>query len=878
MTVGRIRLTLVRLMSLPNEPLSPAPDWWVQSLADNLRSVDGCEQGLSSQQAQEHLRRWGPNTLRNHGHTGQLVTLLRQLSSPIVLILLGAALLSFTLGAPTDGIIILTIVMLSSLLGMWQEYRASTAIEQLQDLVQIRVEVLRDGRPCSVAAKAVVPGDVLVLSAGSSVPADCRLLDARDLYADEATLTGETFPVEKAPADLAGNLAADLAAHLPMAQRHHVLFQGTHIVSGTGRALAMRTGDNTELGTMAKHLRLQAPETDFERGVRSFGYLLFRITLVLVLVIFASNVFLHRPVLDSFLFALALAVGLTPELLPAIISVNLAQGAKRMAERQVIVKRLVSIENFGSMTVLCCDKTGTLTEGRVELRGALDLAGQECPQTLALATINAQFQTGFSNPMDAAILARAGHNTLADHAHLATRLDELPYDFTRKRLSVLALIEGKATLVSKGALAQMLQICNRVALPNGAIAALDLHRDEIMKLYTDCSAKGWRTLGLATKDLPDHKTVRLMDEAGMCLRGLLVFSDPPKTDAANTVQELQALGIALKVITGDSRLVAQQVAQSIGLDATHTLTGDQLRQVSDDALPRLAGKTSIFSEIEPNQKERIIRALRKAGQVVGYLGDGINDAPALHAADVGISVQGAADVAKDASDIVLLHRDLAVLAEGVREGRITFANTMKYVYMATSANFGNMVSMAGASLLLPFLPLLPNQILLTNLMTDLPEMAIATDKVDASAIRTPQHWNVAIISRFMLYFGLLSSIFDFLTFGTLYWLLDANAAEFRSGWFVESVVSATLVVLVVRTRGRFWISRPSLPLAVATALVVAFTLALPYSEIGRLFGFAPLPGIDLGIMGTIVLAYMLSAERLKRKFFRHLASHRPHKR
>jgi Mg2+-importing ATPase len=683
--------------------------------------------------------------------------------------------------------------------------------------------------------------------------------------------------VEKTPADLAGNLAADLAANLPLAQRHHVLFQGTHIVSGTGRALAMRTGDDTELGSLAMHLGLQAPETDFERGVRSFGYLLFRITLVLVLVIFASNVFLHRPVLDSFLFALALAVGLTPELLPAIISVNLAQGAKRMADRQVIVKRLVSIENFGSMTVLCCDKTGTLTEARVELQGALDLAGQDCPKTLSLATINAQFQTGFSNPMDAAILAKAGV-TPPEAAAIASRLDELPYDFTRKRLSVLALVDGTATLISKGALAQMLQICTRVALPNGETAALDLHRAEIMTLYADYSAKGWRTLGVATKDLPGQQILRHSDEAGMCLRGLLVFSDPPKAEAAQTVQELQAMGITLKVITGDNHLVAQQVAQSIGLDVVHTLTGDQLRQVSDDALPRLAGKTSIFSEIEPNQKERIIRALRMAGEVVGYLGDGINDAPALHAADVGISVQGAAGVAKDASDIVLLHRDLAVLADGVREGRITFANTMKYVYMATSANFGNMVSMAGASLLLPFLPLLPNQILLTNLMTDLPEMAISTDKVDASAIRVPQHWNVAIISRFMLYFGLLSSIFDFLTFGTLYWLLDTNAAEFRSGWFVESVVSATLVVLVVRTRGSFWMSRPSMPLAVATAFVVALTLALPYSEIGRLFGFAPLPWTDLAIMGAIVLAYMLSAEGLKRKFIRHIALHRRHKR
>ena len=787
-----------------------ASAWWSSGLDETLRALEARLEGLTAAEAALRLQRHGPNALRGQRTLTVLALLLRQLTSPIVLILIAAAVLSFTLSDATDGLIILAIIALSSLLGFGQEYRATRAVARLQQMVELKATVLRDGQEQSIAATEVVPGDVVLLSAGSSVPADCRLLEERNLYTNEATLTGETFPVEKS--------VGELPADTPVARRSNCVFQGTHAVSGTARALVLRTGEATEFGAIAQRLRLRPDETEFERGVRSFGNLLIRVTLLLVMLIFAFNVALHRPVLEAFLFALALAVGLTPELLPAIISVNLASGARRMAAQRVIVKRLAAIENFGSMDVLCSDKTGTLTVGQVELAGALDSSGQASARVLQLAGLNAGLQTGFRNPIDAAIDAAAPAQAEAQ------RLDELPYDFTRKRLSVLV-----------------------------------------------------RTLGLAYKALPQRQTVSEDDESELVFLGFLVLADPPKPGIADTLHHLHGLGVHLKIITGDNPLVAAEVARQIGFKSPRVMSGQELHDVGDDALPELARHVDVFAEVVPNQKERIIRALRTAGHVVGYLGDGINDAPALHAADVGISVQGAADVAKDAADIVLLSHSLDVLITGIREGRKTFANTLKYVFMATSANFGNMFSMAGASLLLPFLPLLPKQILLTNLLTDLPEMAIATDHVDASALERPRHWDVRFIRNFMLYFGLLSSVFDFLTFGLLYWMLQAAPAHFRSGWFVESVVSAALVVLIIRTRRPFWHSRPSLTLTAATAAVIATTVALPYTPLGPLFGFAPLPAQLLGLMALLVLLYVACAEGLKHLFYRrhHLQARRP---
>ena len=590
------------------------------------------------------------------------------------------------------------------------------------------------------------------------------------------------------------------------------------------------------------------------------GAFLLELTLVMVMAIFAFNLIFHRHLLDSALFSLALAVGLTPQLLPTIISVNLSRGAAAMAKAHVIVKRLASIENFGSMDVLCSDKTGTLTRGRVSIHSTLDARGRPSQRVLRFACLNASFESGFANPIDEA-LRRAG----AGERSAYEKLDELPYDFVRKRLSVLLAGEGKKLLVTKGAFLPVLDICRDAVEEDGGARPLVDLRPSAERLYAELSAQGLRVLGVAVREFPGQPAPRSELEKDMSFLGFLVLHDPPKPDSARTVAELHRLGVGLKIVTGDNHLVAASVARAVGLDPQAMLTGAQLRVMKDEALLARAGRTQVFAEVEPNQKERIILALRKSGHVVGYLGDGINDASALHAADVGISVEGAADVAQGAADIVLLKKELSVLVRGVLEGRRTFANTLKYVYMATSANFGNMFSMAAASLVLPFLPLLPKQVLLTNLLTDFPEMAIATDHVDRDLLDRPRRWDIRAIRRFMLVFGSLSSLFDLATFALLLWVLQASPAQFRTGWFLESVVSACLIVLVVRSRKPLAASRPSAALLGATLAVVAAVAALPFTPLGGLFGFEPLPWLFFPLLMGVVAAYIMAAELLKRR-------------
>ncbi len=832
--------------------------FWSMPPAEVLSAVESSAAGLTTAAAAERLARTGPNLLVERKRTDAPALLVRQFTSPIVLLLIAAAVLSFALRDAADGTIILAIVVVSGLLGFWQERGAATAVEKLLATVEVKATALRDGQECEVALATLVSGDIVVLSAGSSIPADCLLLTEQDLFVNEAALTGESFPVDKRP--------ASVPADTPLARRDNVLFLGTHVVSGSGHAVVVRTGKATEFGSIAERLRVRPSETQFERGVRDFGYLLMEITLVLVLAIFAFNVYLHRPFLDSFLFALALAVGLTPQLLPAIISVNLAQGARRMAAKRVIVKRLAAIESLGCMDVLCSDKTGTLTAGRVSVHAALDPQGNASERVLFHAFVNATYETAFRNPLDEAIRA---HRTFAlDGWH---KLDEVPYDFGRKRLSVLAAHDALTLMVTKGALANVLEVCTLAERGDGTTVPIAEARPAIERQYAELSDAGYRTIGVAIREMPSTGPIDRNSESGMTFLGVLALADPPKPGIADTVAALNRLGVRLKMITGDNALVAARIGAQVGLAAPHVLTGAQMRLLSDDALPVAIETVDIFAEVEPNQKERIIRALRKAGHVVGYMGDGINDAPALHAADVSISVQEAVDVAKQAADIVLLEADLAVLEEGVREGRRTFANTLKYVFMATSANFGNMFSMAGASLLLPFLPLLPKQILLTNLLTDLPELTISSDRVDAEWIERPRRWDIKFIRRFMLTFGLVSSVFDYLTFGVLLWWMHADPAEFRTGWFVESVVSAALIVLVVRTRGNFLRDRPGSALLVTTLLIAAATIAIPYTPLGAVFGFVPLPPLFLLTMVFIVLGYILTAAAAKWWFYRHLA-------
>ena len=831
------------------------PAFWSISATEMLQHLETVKEGLTGAEARQRLARYGSNLLKPQKRSDVFTLLLAQFKSPLILILFFATGLSFFLHDPVDALIILTIVLVSGLLGFWQEHSATNAVEKLLAIVQIRVAVLRDGGPQEIPVEEIVPGDIVILNAGDIVPGDSLVQESKDLFIDEATLTGETYPVEKS--------VGVLAAETPLGQRTNALWMGTHVVSGSAKALVISTGKETEFGKVSERLKLRPQETDFEHGIRRFGYFLMEVTLVLVIAIFAINVYLARPVLDSFLFSLALAVGLTPQLLPAIISINLAHGAKRMAQAKVIVKRLASIENFGSMNVICSDKTGTLTEGIVHLQSAVDVEGAPSDKVLLHVYLNAFYETGFTNPIDEAIRTHCQFD-LSGYR----KTDEIPYDFLRKRLSILVAHGDTHLMVTKGALANVLAVCSAAETTGGTLVDIAAVRDRIQQHFEEFSNKGCRTLGVAYKNMEYESLMSKDHEAGMTFLGFLVLFDPPKPNIIETIASLKNLGVALKIITGDNHLVAANVSQQMGLSNTKILTGPDLRQLSDGALLKRVVDVDVFAEIEPNQKERIILALKKAGNVVGYMGDGINDASALHAADVGISVESAVDVAKEAADIVLLEKDLGVLVQGVREGRTTFANTLKYVFMATSANFGNMFSMAGVSLFLPFLPLLPKQILLTNLMTDFPEMTIATDRVDDEMVDHPRRWDIKAIRKFMITFGLVSSVFDYLTFGVLLLFLHATQGQFRTGWFLESVISASLIVLVIRSRKPFFKSRPAKYLLMATLLTVIATMILPFTPLGEIFGFTRLPIPFLLLLGVIVILYIVTAEMAKTIFYK----------
>jgi Mg2+-importing ATPase len=829
--------------------------FWSLSVTDMLQKLEAKKEGLTSVEAQKRLTLYGSNLLKPRKRTDVFTLLISQFKSPIILILFFATGLSFFLHDKVDALIILVIVLASGLLGFWQEHGASNAVEKLLSIVQIKVSVMRDGITKEVPLEQIVPGDIVVLNAGDIIPGDGLVQESKDLFVDEAMLTGETFPVEK--------MTAVVPPETLLGQRTNALWMGTHVVSGSATALIVHTGKETEFGKVSERLKLRLQETEFEHGIRRFGYFLMEVTLILVVGIFAINVYLARPVLDSFLFSLALAVGLTPQLLPAIISINLSHGAKRMAQKKVIVKRLSSIENFGSMNVICSDKTGTLTEGIVQLQSALDVDGNESKKVLLHAYINAFYETGFTNPIDEAIRNNE-HFDLSGYQ----KQDEIPYDFIRKRLSILVSHDNSHLMVTKGAMQNVLEICSSVETNDGKVVDIAIKSGQIQKHFMEFSNKGFRTLGVAYKDLGSDSRFTKEQESGMIFSGFLILFDPPKPNILDTITRLKKLGVALKIITGDNHLVAANISQQMGLKNTKILSGSELSHLSDSALLRKVGGVDIFAEIEPNQKERIILALKKAGNVVGYMGDGINDASALHVADVGISVESAVDVAKDAADIVLLEKGLDVLVQGVLEGRTTFANTLKYVFMATSANFGNMFSMAGISLFLPFLPLLPKQILLTNLLTDFPEMTIATDNVDDEMVNYPRRWDIKAIRKFMVTFGIVSSVFDFLTFGLLLLVLHATQVQFRTGWFLESVISASMIVLIIRSRRPFFRSQPGKYLLIATLSIFGVTLILPYTPLAAVFGFSPLPIHFILLIGLIVLCYIFTAELAKKIFYK----------
>ena len=833
--------------------------YWNLASEQLLTALHTTPTGLRSSEAELRLKQYGPNTIKAQQQTTALRLLLRQFKSPLVLILIFAAVVSGVMGEWVDASIVLAIVLGSTILGFVQEYTASNAVEKLRSQITIKSSVLRGGQAQTLPSEQVVPGDVVLLSAGSLAPADGIVLEANDFFVNQAVLTGETFPVEKIPATVPANAS--------LAERTNSVFMGTSAGSGTARMLVVQTGKATVFGQVAESLRLRPPETEFERGIRHFGNLLTQVMLVMVIIVLALNVFLAKPLLNSLLFTLALAVGLTPELLPAIISITLSHGAQQMANRGVIVRRLNAIENFGSMDVLCTDKTGTLTEGVVQLDGALDIQGQPSEAVLRYAFLNATYQTGLNNPLDEAIQAAAQKAGLSIGSE--QKVSEIPYDFVRKRLSVItANAQGERTLITKGALETILSISTNVQSGDGTLPLDSTLRSEIEQRYSEWSEKGFRVLGLATKTEQGHsQPFSQNDENQLTFAGFLLFLDPPKADVKQVIVDLAQRGVQLKIITGDNQKVARHVAEAVGLSLQGVLTGSQLNGLHEEALWHLAERTTLFAEVDPNQKERILLALKKTGHVVGYMGDGINDAPALHAADVGISVDTAVDVAKDAADFVLLKKDLTILREGIDEGRVTFANTLKYILTTISANFGNMVSMAGASLLLPFLPLLAPQILLNNFLSDIPAITIASDNVDAEMVMRPRRWNTRFIRNYMVLFGLVSSVFDFLTFAVLLYLFRASPVEFRTGWFIESLITELVIALVVRTRHPFFRSKPGRLLLISTLIFIAITLVLPYLPFISVFGFTPLPAPLMLAMLGLTMLYVLATELAKKYFY-----------
>ena len=843
-----------RTAALPQEAKHISDSgFWSLEVSDLLSRLETSSAGLSSGAAAERFDRNGTTRLRRKRRS-DVAILLAQFNNPIILLLAVSAVLSYLLDDATNAWIILAILLASGLLGFWQERSAANAVARLLAMIETKTTVLRDGVPVEIPLPDVVGGDVVLLRAGTLIPGDCRLLESNSLFVDEAALTGESFPVEKS--------VGVLPSEMPLSRRTNVLFLGTHVISGTATAVVVRTGRSTEFGQVSTRLEQRPPETGFERGLRNFGNLLIKVTLVLVIVVFAVNVYFKRPVVESLLFALALAVGMTPQLLPAITSVVLASGAKAMADAQVIVKQLLAIENFGSMDVLCSDKTGTLTEGVVQLHSAENLAGVSSEKVLRLAYLNAVFETGFANPIDEAVRSFREFDLSG-----VRKLDENPYDFVRKRLSLLVDDQGTPLVITKGALANVVEVCDFAESPTGDIVPIQSQRESILRRFTELSEQGYRVLGLASRVL-NVTRISNTDEREMTFLGFLVFFDPPKAGIGETLSQLEQLGIGLKIITGDNRAVARTVGRQVGIREPRILTGSELRKLSDDALRTQARDVDLFAEVEPNQKERIILALKKSGHIVGYLGDGINDASALHAADVGISVASAVDVAREAAQVVLLNKDLGVLVQGVREGRKTFANTLKYVFFSVSANFGYMFSIAVASLLLPFLPLLPVQILMVNLLADFPAMALATDSVDPEVIDRPRRWDVRALTRFMLMFGLSSSAFDFLTFVCLLLGYQATIAEFRTGWWIVSVLTGVIIMLAVRTQRPFFRSQPGRWLLIAAGSVAVVAVLLPFSPFAAALEFVA-PSVSLlGIIAGIAILYGITMELIKRLYFR----------
>jgi P-type Mg2+ transporter len=832
--------------------------FWNMPLQDLLGLLEATPGGLGSAEARQRLRVHGPNSLEKESRFAALLGFLRFFANPLVLILLAASSISIMLRDPVGGSIIIAIVLLSVVVNFYVEFQARHAVEDIRKQVATTAAVLRDGRELELPIAALVPGDIVRLNAGDLAPADARLLDAKDMHVRESALTGESLAVDKTANDLPEGQHS-------IADASNSVFLGTAVQTGMGVAVIVRTGKDTAFGEIAQRLARRPPETEFGRGIRHFGLMITRVIMLLVLFVLLVNIVLHRPLLESFLFSVALAVGMTPEMMPMIITITLAQGARRMARKKVLVKQLSAIEDFGSVEILCSDKTGTLTEGEIVLDRHVDVHGQDDENVLRLVYLNSCFQAGIKSPLDDAIL-RHDHPAIAEYE----KVDEIPFDFNRKRLSVVARHGGEYILITKGEAESVFAVCGTVIVEGTPQLFDERERALATETFQKLSADGYRTLGVAVRRVEKQDAYALAAEQEMTLAGFAAFLDPPKEGIPAILKALNQNGVSVVIMTGDNQYVTQKVAHDVGLASDRIVTGNQLDTMDDDALAYQAEHGAIFARVSPEQKNRVILSLKARGHVVGYIGDGINDAPSLHTADVGISVMNGVDVAKDASKIILLEKDLAVLTEGVIEGRRCFANIMKYIIMSTSSNFGSMFSMAAASLFLPFLPMLPTQILLNNFLYDTSQVAVPGDNVDPTLLHKPKRWQIAFIRQFMMIIGPISSVYDFLTFGVLLWIFHAssNAPLFRTGWFVESLATQTLVVFVIRTAGNPFRSRPSGRLLIGVVAVSLAGAVLPYTRLGVVLGFIPLPLSLLAAILLLALTYLVLVQTVKTWFYR----------
>ncbi|MBC2731315.1 magnesium-translocating P-type ATPase [Thiobacillus sp.] len=844
----------------------PAPDplpldFWQSPLADLQTQLGSSPEGLGEAEAGARRRTYGANLLRPRAERAWILQFLAHFRNPLVLVLLAASAIAGMLGDTKSFVVITLIVLMSVVLDFFQEFRANRAVEKLRHTVALRASVVRNGEARAIPVAELVPGDVVLLAAGDLVPADGRVLGARDLFVNQALLTGESYPVEKH--------AQDALPGTDMIAATNALFLGTSVISGTGRMLVVRTGSATALGQIADTLTQRPQATAFERGTQAFGTLILRLTVILVLAVLLINAAFHRPLLESFLFAVALAVGLTPELLPMVLSVTLSQGAMRLARRGVIVKRLSAVQELGGIDVLCTDKTGTLTEGHIRLERHVDALGRDSERVLELAYLNSQFETGIRSPLDEAILAHT-------HIDVSTcrKIDEVPFDFERRRVSVLLEHGAARSLFVKGSPEDVLRLCTHYEDADALPPLDDAARERALALFETLSRDGFRVLGIAWRQTPPHQDHAVVtDESELVFCGFAAFLDPPKASAAPALAALAAGGMAVKIVSGDNELVARYICDKLGVTITGVLNGSDIQAMSDPALHAQVERVNLFCRVTPAQKTRIIEALRARGHVVGFLGDGINDAPALHAANVGISVDSAVDVAKEAADLVLLEHDLNVLQDGVREGRRTFGNVTKYIMMGTSSNFGNMFSMAGGTLFLPFLPMLPIQILLNNFLYDLSEIAIPLDRVDEDTLARPRVWDMHFVRNFMLTLGPVSSVFDFLTFFVMLKVFQANEALFHTGWFIESIATQVLVIFIIRTRGSPLASRPNVWLVTLSLAVVGVAALLPWLPFAGELGFVAPPPAFYAVLAGIVAAYLAAMLWAKQMFYRHWERH-----